>query len=49
MQQRERIEKALDSLVAKKLMNEAIDTVMDILEDECQSSYDDGYNIARGE
>lgn len=44
MQQRERIERAINRYVAPELLQDTIDAIMDILEDECQTYFDEGYS-----
>jgi len=39
-----RVEKALRDSVASQLLNDTVDCVMQILEDEKQDSFDEGYN-----
>lgn len=39
-----KVEKALRDSVASQLLNDTVDCVMQMLEDEKQDSYDEGYN-----
>jgi len=39
-----KVEKALRDSIASQLLNDTVDCVMQILEDEKQDSFDEGYN-----
>jgi hypothetical protein len=39
-----KVEKALRDSVASQLLNDSVDCIMEILEEEKQDSFDEGYN-----
>ena len=45
MNLREKVTEALKDSIAPELLDDTVDCVMQILEEECQSSFDDGYEV----